>query len=161
MTDAPDAIAAETALTSRRLLVTALAVAALASFVASLILWSAMAFLPSGDAVGPAAGDVPEMLMGVVFVGAISTIVAFPVVLAALLLLALPLTFMLDRRRVAPVARDLILLAAAAFAALLMAAPLYSRADPSSGWMFPLYAVTAGIFWVVALRRLERHAAGD
>ena len=85
------------------------------------------------------------MIMGVLFVAAISTIVAFPVVLAALLVLGLPLTVLLDRRQVAPVARDLVLLAVAAIASLLLAAPFYSPADPSSGWIFPLYAVAAEI----------------
>ncbi|MGZ8328646.1 MAG: hypothetical protein ACXWUV_14165 [Allosphingosinicella sp.] len=156
MTDASCDLAAESPLKPRRLLVTALIVAAISSLGASLILWVAMVLLTSGDSAAPSAGDVPEMIMGVLFIALISTIVAFPIVLAALLLLALPLTVLLVRHRVTPVARNLILLAVAAAAALLSAAPFYSPADPSSGYIFPLYAVAAGILWVLALHRLER-----
>lgn len=160
MTDLPDGYAAETPLTPRRLLVTALAVAALTSVIASTVVWVVSGIVATaGDGGVRSAGDVGGIIMGMLVFAFISVLVSFPVVLAALLLLALPLTLFLTRRHASVVARNLMLLAVAVAVTLLLVASSWT--GTLAGWdlILPSYALTGGILWILGLRRLERSEA--
>ena len=144
----PETHAPETPLKLTRLVIAALIVAPLASLIASLIFSGTLAFISPVD-------DVGSAIIGVLTIAAVATIVSVLFVFAALLLLALPLTFVLVRLGVPALTRNLILLAIGAGAAVLLW-PVSRGTYDGQAWIFPTYALVAAFLWVMALRRMER-----
>lgn len=137
------------ALTLGKLLVASLIVAPMSSCGGSLIVAGGVA------ATSPGVESVGQGIFAALFVLVIATIMSLFVVIAALWLIALPLTLILARRGVAQGPRDLILLGVAAGASLLLW-PASVYMNQGSGWILPVYAMASAGLWVVALRYFDQ-----
>lgn len=151
MTDSPTP---GSALTLTRLLVVSLIVGPLSSCGSSLIVAG------GSMVVGGAQSAAPFDTAGIaafafLFIAVMATIVSLLFVIAALWLLALPLTLLFTRVGIGAATRDLALLAVAAAAAV----PLWlasAAAYEGQGWILPVYALASAILWVIALHHIER-----
>ena len=136
------------------LLLAALIVAPLSSCGASLAM---SAVVTAEAATGGAFGELVSVAL---VVAVMATIVSMFFVLAALVLLAVPLTWLLGRSGASPLPRDLALLAIVAGASALLY-PVSLDWYQGEGWIFPIYAAVAGLVWIAALRWIDRRKQAD
>ena len=155
MNDAPHLPASDRPRMNTRLVLAALGVAALASVAASLV----VACL---DETGRTGLSVPMAISRIESTAMLATVISFFFVLAALLLIAWPLTRAADRLGVGVPGRSLTLLGVGtgigALLWLVLDRPL-SGGDLGFGAVFAIYSVVAAIVWTLVVNRLERKVA--
>jgi len=100
-------------------------------------------------------GGLAAMVTAGLVIAFMATLVSVLFVLAALVVLALPLTVALDKIGASPLPRDLALLAIVAGASALLY-PVSLDWYQGEGWIFPIYAAVAGLVWIAALRWIDR-----
>lgn len=131
-----------------RLLLAALLVSPIASCGASLI-------VAGTSATGPMEPGIA--LAAFLFLTVMATMVSLLFVLAALLVIALPLSLLLNGLGVPAIARDLILLAVAGAAGYLLS-PLSAQAYEGHAWIYMTYCLTSAMLWILALRFVSRRS---
>jgi phosphoglycerol transferase MdoB-like AlkP superfamily enzyme len=136
-------------MTFGRLLIIALLVTPAASCGASLIAGGAIVASLDGE-VG--AGQI---VGGALFFGFFATMVSILIVLAALAIIAVPLTLLLQKLNASPLLRDVALIAVAALISAIFLI-LAVGEDNGFAWILVTYAVTTALLWVAGLRIAER-----